>query len=55
MNKQWRQVEKMRRTPMKFWWIFGFQWWGNMRPAAMVTKEGKMYIPWFLGIWTTTG
>lgn len=36
---------------MKFWWIFGFEWWGSLRPAEMKTARGDCYIPLFLGIW----
>lgn len=36
---------------MRYWWIFGFEWWGEFKPAFMHTREGKCYKPLFLGIW----
>ncbi len=36
---------------MKTWWIFGFEWWGGLRPAEMTTGKGKRYIPLLLGLW----
>jgi hypothetical protein len=36
---------------MKTWWIFGYEPWGNLRPANMTTKDGRKYIPLFCGIW----
>ena len=41
----------VRMGNMKTWWIFGFEWWGAMRPAQMVTGEGARYTPLFLGLW----
>ncbi len=40
---------------MKTWWIFGYEPWGNLRPASMTTKDGRKYIPLFWGIWTNGG
>jgi hypothetical protein len=36
---------------MKTWWVFGFEWWGTMKPAGMTTAEGITYIPLFCGLW----
>ena len=36
---------------MKFFWIFGFEWWGDLRPAEMRTSKGDRYVPLFFGIW----
>jgi hypothetical protein len=36
---------------MKTWWIFGFEYWGSLRPAEMTTAKGVRYIPLFLGLW----
>ena len=45
-------IERMGH--MLFWWKFGFEWWGTMRPAQMTTPNGKIYKPLFLGIWKET-
>ncbi len=36
---------------MKTWWLFGFEWWGGLRPAEMTTKKGMRYVPLFWGLW----
>jgi hypothetical protein len=36
---------------MKFWWIFGFEWWGGLMPAEMTTAKGVRYVPLILGLW----
>ena len=36
---------------MKFWWIFGFEWWGGLMPAEMTTAKGVRYVPLALGLW----
>jgi hypothetical protein len=36
---------------MKFFWLFGFEWWGSLRPAEMTTAKGVTYAPLFLGLW----
>jgi hypothetical protein len=36
---------------MKTWWIFGFERWGDLRPAEMTTAKGVRYIPLFRGLW----
>lgn len=36
---------------MKRWFIFGFEWWGGLRPSEMTTADGKKLIPLILGIW----
>lgn len=36
---------------MKTWWIFGFEWWGDLRPAEMSTSDGRVFQPWILGLW----
>lgn len=35
---------------MKTFWIFGFERWGGLRPISM-EKNGKVFIPLFLGLW----
>lgn len=45
----WKEVSKMGH--MKYWSIFGFEWWGAMRPASMKRKDGIVYRPLFLGVW----
>jgi hypothetical protein len=30
---------------------WGFEWWGEMRPAAMWMNDGRCFKPLFLGIW----
>jgi hypothetical protein len=36
---------------MKTWWIFGCEWWGDLRPAKMWTKDGRCFVPVVLGLW----
>lgn len=36
---------------MKFFGVFGFEWWGGLRPAEMTTAKGVTYIPLFWGLW----
>lgn len=40
---------------MKYWWIFGFEWWGTMKPESMLRRIGENeYIEYrtlFLGLW----
>ena len=48
----WNEVSKMGH--MKYWWIFGFEWWGAMRPDTMQRKNGDVYKSLFLGIWVKT-
>jgi hypothetical protein len=36
---------------MKFFWLFGFEWWGGLRPAEMTTAKGVTYVPLFWGLW----
>jgi hypothetical protein len=47
-DNPWKQALKMGR--MKTWWIFGFEWWGNVKPFQM-TKNNIVYKPLFLGLW----
>jgi hypothetical protein len=47
-----RAIQRMGH--MRTWWIFGFEWWGCMRPAQMTTK-GTRYTPLFLGLWLRRG
>jgi hypothetical protein len=44
----WEQVSKMGH--MKFWWIFGYEQWGDVKPFQM-TKNSIVYKPLFLGLW----
>lgn len=43
--------EISRMGHMKYWFIFGFEWWGAIRPASMKRKDGAVYKPLFLGLW----
>jgi hypothetical protein len=36
---------------MRYWWIFGFEIWGKVRPERMWRNNGDEYTPLFLGIW----
>ncbi len=36
---------------MNTWWIFGFEWWGGLKPTEMTTGKGVRYFPLFLGLW----
>jgi len=36
---------------MKAWWILGFEWWGKLRPAEMITAGGRRFVPLFWGLW----
>lgn len=40
---------------MRTWWIFGFERWGGLRPAMMMTKDGVKFVPLFLGLWRKVG
>ena len=31
--------------------LFGFEWWGRLRPAEMTTPDGQRLVPLFLGLW----
>lgn len=39
---------------MRTWWIFGFERWGGLRPAAMRKANGKKFVPLFWGLWVRT-
>lgn len=51
MDKRMRAILNMGKHKMKTWWIFGFQWWSVMRPAKMWMRDGRCYVPLFLGLW----
>lgn len=51
MDRKVQAVLNMGKHTMKTWSIFGFQWWGAMRPAYMWTKDGKCYMPIEFGLW----
>lgn len=36
---------------MKTWWLFGYEWWGKLRPAEMITQKGVRYVPLLWGLW----
>jgi hypothetical protein len=36
---------------MRTWFIFGYEPWGKLRPAYMITKTGIKYIPLAFGLW----
>lgn len=36
---------------IRTWWVFGFEWWGSLRPAEMITTDDRRYIPLFWGLW----
>ena len=29
----------------------GYEWWGMMKPASMITASGDCYTPLLLGLW----
>jgi len=35
----------------KTFWIFGFEWWGGLRPEKMWDRRGRCFRPLFGGIW----
>lgn len=51
MDRKVQAIINMGKYKMLTWWIFGFQWWGAMRPACMWTKAGKYYEPLEFGLW----
>ena len=36
---------------LKTWWILGFERWGSLKPAEMMSGDGVKYMPLFAGIW----
>lgn len=36
---------------MKIFWIFGFERWGDLRPAVCWMNDGRNFIPVIFGIW----
>jgi hypothetical protein len=44
----WEYVSKMGH--MKFWWIFGYERWGEVKPCQMEINS-IVYKPLFLGLW----
>ena len=33
------------------WRLFGFEWWGGLRPAEMTTPNGWRFVPLLWGLW----
>jgi hypothetical protein len=48
-----RAIQRMGH--MRTFWIFGFEWWGCMRPAQMTTADGRRFVPLFWGLWIRRG
>lgn len=36
---------------MKTFFVFGFERWGGLRPAKAWNKNGRCFVPVFLGVW----
>jgi hypothetical protein len=36
---------------MKTWLIFGFRWWGGLRPSKKWKVTGECYKPLVFGLW----
>jgi hypothetical protein len=36
---------------LKTWFIFGYEKWGNLKPAYVCRDDGKCLKPLFFGVW----